>query len=83
MYVPDGEKPSEEQGGDLNLKELYEKFRGTKSHALSSIPFHCGLNLFLVENEKNVKEVINKLYQNLSLKTFSENSEYWSFNLMH
>ena len=72
LYVLDGEKPVEVQGDGLNMKELYKNFRGTKSHALVFIPFLCDLNLFMGGKEKVTKEVISKLYQNLSLKTLSK-----------
>ena len=40
----------------MNLKELYQKLRGTKSHGVVTIPFLCTLNLFLGGKEKTTKE---------------------------
>ena len=36
LYVHDSERPIKEQGDGISLKEPYEKFRGTKPHALVS-----------------------------------------------
>ena len=44
LYVPDGEKPREVEGENINIQKLYEKFRGSNSHALVSLPFICTLN---------------------------------------
>ena len=64
VYIPDGEKTDEVKGDKLNIKELYEKFRGINSHGLVSLPFLCGLNLFLGGKEKTSKEVLTELYSN-------------------
>ena len=50
---PMGKKPDEEKGEEVNIKELYEKFRGvSNSHGLVPLPFLCALNIFLGGKEK-------------------------------
>ena len=75
MYVPNGKELEEITGDKLNLKELYKNFRGTKSHALVSIPFLCNFNLFLGSKVKTTKEEISKLFSNLPFKALSKNDE--------
>ena len=81
FYIPDGKKPTEVQGDGLNLKKLYKKFRGAKSHALVLIPFLCDLDSFLSGNKKVFKEEISELYRNLFLKHLSENDKYRELQL--
>ena len=42
-----GKKLDEVKGKKLSIKKLYEKFRGSNSHGVVSLPFLCVLNVFL------------------------------------
>ena len=80
LYVPDGEKPQEVEGDILNMKKLYEKFRGSNSHGLVSLPFLCALNLYLGGEEQTSKNILTEIYSNLSLGAlFSEETSALNF----
>ena len=84
LFIHDGEKPQEIEGSKLNLKILFEKFRGTKSNSLLSAPFFCAVAKFLGAEDKVLKNFLTKLYRNLSLRAFSarDNSQFLDFSTM-
>ena len=55
----------------INLKNLYEMFRYTKSHGLVSIQFLGVLSLFFGAGTRESKNAITELYKNLSYATLS------------
>ena len=46
---------------------MYEKFRGSNSHALVATQFICVLNFFLGRKEKTLKNALTELYKNLTV----------------
>lgn len=74
--MPDDKKPEEVTVEKLNLKLLYEKFRGTKLNSLLSSPFLCTLAIYLGSKEDISKNFKTRIYKNLFLKVLSskENS---------
>ena len=69
LIVPDGEVQEGEE--KMNLKNLYEMFRYTKSHGLVSIQFLGVLSLFFGAGTRESKNAITELYKNLSCATLS------------
>ena len=68
LIVPDGEAPPVKN--KVNIKNLYEVFRHTRSHGLVSWPFLGALHYYLNINEfKYSKNALTELYQNLSYIT--------------
>ena len=45
-FIPRPDLPLEVNDEEINIKKLYEKFRGTNSHALVSSQFLGALNIF-------------------------------------
>ena len=69
LIVPDSEVLEGEE--KINLKNLYELFRYTKSHGLVSIQFLGALSLFFGVGTGESKSAITELYRNLSYATLS------------
>ena len=69
LVVPDGEIP--EGTEKINLKLLYEMFKDTNSHGLVSIQFLCAIGIFFSLPISIPKDVITKLYKDLSYETSS------------
>ena len=71
LVVPDGD--TSENSNKVNMKNLYDLFKNTKSHGLVSLPF-LGLLLHFFESEKDlylIKNATTELYKNLSYMTLS------------
>ena len=51
-FVPRAKLPLEVNGEELNIKKLYEKFRGSNSHGIVCSQFLAALSLFLMEGMK-------------------------------
>ena len=69
LIVADGEVPEGEE--KINLKNLYEMFRYTKTHGLVSMQFLGVLGIFFGDGVKELKNAITELYKNLSYATLS------------
>ena len=71
IIVPDGDTTG--NSSKVNMKNLYDLFKNTKSHGLVSLPF-LGLLLHFFESEKDlylIKNATTELYKNLSYMTLS------------
>ena len=77
LIVPDGEVQEGEE--KMNLKNLHEMFRYTKSHGLVSIQFLGVLSLFFGAGTRESKNAITELYKNLSYATLS-GADNFNFN---
>ena len=74
-FIPRGNLPMEVNGKELNIKKLYEKFRGTNSHGLVSSLFLAGLNIFFSGDPEIRRKFLTEFYQNMTVNTFlTENS---------
>ena len=70
LVVPDGGAPPGEDR--VNMKNLYEMFRYTKSHELVSLPFLGVVQYYLEINDFSItKNAPTELYSNLSYITLS------------
>ena len=69
LIVPKGEVP--EGTEKINLKFLFEMFRGTNSHGLGSIQFISTLGIFFGLKISIPKNAITELYRNFSYETYS------------
>ena len=70
LVVPDGDVPPGEDR--VNMKNLYEMFRYTKSHELVSLPFLGVVQYYLEINDFSItKNAPTELYSNLSYITLS------------
>ena len=77
LIVPDSEVLEGEE--KINLKNLYEIFRYTKSDDLVSIQFLGVLSLFFGAGTRESKNAITELYKNLSYATLS-GADNFNFN---
>ena len=74
LIVSDSEVPEEER--EINLKELYEMIRYTKSHGLVSIQFLGVFGIFFDAGVKELKNAITELYKNLLYDTLSGTNNF-------
>ena len=56
---------------DINIKNLYEKFRWTNSHGLVSSQFLGALNIFFGGNPEISQKMLTKSYQNMTVSNLS------------
>ena len=69
LVVPDGDAPPDEK---VNMRQLYNLYKNTKSHGLVSLPFLGLLQYYLEENDQSlIKNAISELYYNLGYETLS------------
>ena len=67
LVVPDGDAPPDEK---VNMRQLYNLYKNTKSHGLVSLPFLGLLQYYLEENDQSlIKNAISELYYNLGYET--------------
>ena len=69
--MPD--RDTSENSSKVNMKNLYDLFKNTKSHGLVPLPF-LGLLLHFFKSEKDlylIKNATTELYKNLSYMTLS------------
>ena len=65
LVIPDGDPPPGEDR--VNMKNLYEMFKHTKSHRLVSLPFLGLIQYYLEKNDCSlIKNALTELYSNLS-----------------
>ena len=70
LVVPDGDVPPDEK---VNMRQLYDLYKNTKSHGLVSLPFLGLLQYYLEENDQSlIKNVISKLYYNIGYEVALE-----------
>ena len=69
IIVPDGEVPDVME--KINLKNLYQLFKETKSHGIVSLHFLCSLGIFFGLQPSIRKDALIELYQNRSYGTLS------------
>ena len=74
LIVPEGELPEGEE--KINLKNLDEMLRYTKSHGLVSLQFMGVLGIFFGVGLKESKDAITQLYKNLSYATLSGANDF-------
>ena len=53
LVIPDGDAPPEEN--KVNIKQLYELFKNTKSHGLVSLPFLSLIQFYLEKDNHLIK----------------------------
>ena len=69
IVVPDGVAPPDEK---VNMRQIYDLYKNTKSHGLVSLPFLGLLQRYLEENDQPlIKNAISELYYNLGYETLS------------
>ena len=69
LFVPDGDVPPDEK---VNMRQLYDLYKNTKSHGLVSLPFLGLLQYYLEENDQSlIKNAISELYYNIGYETLS------------
>ena len=69
LVVPDGDVPPDEK---VNMRQLYDLYKNTKSHGLVSLPFLGLLQYYLEENNQSlIKNTISELYYYLGYETLS------------
>ena len=74
LIVPDDEVPEGEE--KINLKNMYEMFRYTKSHNLVSMQCLGVLGIFFGAGVKESKYAITELYKNLLYATLSGANDF-------
>ena len=74
FIVSDCEVPQEET--EINLKELYEMIRYTKSLGLVSVQFLGVFGIFFDAGVKESKNAITELYKNLLYDTLSGTNNF-------
>ena len=72
-FVPRPDLPLEVNGEEMNIKKLYEKFRGTNSHALVSSQFLGALKIFFDGQIEITRRFLTETYENLTVSTLSTN----------
>ena len=69
LVVPDGDVPPDEK---VNMRQLYDLYKNTKSHGLVSLPFLWLLQYYLEEDDQPlIKNAISELYYNIGYETLS------------
>ena len=69
LVVPDGDAPPDEK---VNMRQLYDLYKNTKSHGIVSLPFFGLLQYYLEENDQSlIKNSMSELYYNLGYSTLS------------
>ena len=69
LVVPDGDAPPDEK---VNMRQLYDLYKNTKSHGLVSLPLLGLLQYYLEENDQSlIKNAISELYYNLGYEKLS------------
>ena len=75
LVVPDSDAPPGEN--KVNMKQLYELFKNTKSHGLVSLPFLGLIQYYLEKNDHSlIKNATTELYANLSYSTLSRARDF-------
>ena len=69
LVIPDGDTPPGEN--KLNIKQLYELFKNTKSRGLVSLPFLGLIQFYLGKDDHLIKNSLTELYCNHSYMTLS------------
>ena len=73
--MPDGDAPLGEN--KINMKQLYELFKNTKSHRIVSLPFLGLIQYYLEKNDHYlIKNATTELYSNLSCVTLSRARDF-------
>ena len=76
-FVPRAKPPLEVNGEELNIKKLYEKFRGTDSHGIVCSQFLAGIFLFFDSGgEEKARNFLSEFYQNMTVSTLSTNHSF-------
>ena len=69
LVVPDGDAPPDEK---VNMRQLYDLYKNTKSHGIVSLPFFGLLQYYLEENNQSlIKNALSEIYYNLGYSTLS------------
>ena len=72
-FVPRPDLPVEVNGEEVNLKKLYEKFRGTNSHALVASQF----NIFFNGNPDISCKFLTEVYEHLTVSSLSTDNAFF------
>ena len=67
----------EVNGKEINIKKLYEKFRGTNSHGLVASQFFGALNIFFGGNPEITRKFLTEFYQNMAVSNLSTNDSFY------
>ena len=71
-FVPRAKLPLEVNGEELNIKKLYEKFKGNDSHRIVCSQFLTALFLFFNGvSEEIARNFLSELYQNMTAGAIS------------
>ena len=71
-FVPRAKLPLEVNGEELNIKKLYEKFKGNDSHIIVCSQFLTALFLFFNGvSEEIARNFLSELYQNMTAGAIS------------
>ena len=74
LVMPDEDAPPKEN--KVNMKQLYEVFKNTKSHGVVSLPFLGLIQFYLEKYSHLIKNSLTELYGNLSYMTLSEARDF-------
>ena len=67
----------EVNGGELNIKKLCGKFRGTNSHGIVSSQFLAALNIIFNGGGEDLSQrFIEEFYQNMTISAISMNNSF-------
>ena len=66
----------EVNGEELNIKQLYEKFRTTNSHALVNSQFLAALNIFFGGDPELSRRFLTEFYLNMTVSTLSTDGAF-------
>ena len=70
-FIPRADLPMEVDGEEINIKKIYEKFRGTNSHSLVSAQFLGALNIFFGGDPEITRKFLTEFYQNMTVSNLS------------
>ena len=71
----------EVNGEEINIKKLYEKFRGTNSHGLVAAQFLGALKIIFCGNPENTSKFSTEFYQNMTVSNLSTDNSFY-FNVL-
>ena len=81
-FIPRADLPMNVNGEEINIKKLYEKFRGTNSHGLVAAQFLGALNMFFGGDPEITRKYLTEFYQNMTVSNLSTDKSFYFHALM-
>ena len=81
-FIPRADLPMKVNGEEINIKKLYEKFRGTNSHGLVAAQFLGALNMFFGGDPEITRKYLTEFYQNMTVSNLSTDKSFYFDALM-